>query len=320
MIIQEGRLYALWNITRACNFRCKYCCSSRKNIYSPPIYVYVQKLCKVLGEHSKKWTVHISGGEPFIYPGFIGICRELTKEFRIKINSNLSLNAQVREFSNAINPDKVELIHATFHIEEAKRLDKVEDFIENVLLLKNRGFKVLVKSVLHPTLIEVFQGDRQYFDSRGIKLIPRPFKGAYLGKLYPKAYSDSVKKLFLNNMSGSAFYPFCFKGINCMAGKVFIHINSNGLITRCVDDLIVLGDIYDGFKLIDTATPCRSYRCNCFGYDLIEKKPFGRYKTNYNLFHQVLSKIKYMNIKRILPSVFPFARKKTRLISKTVNL
>jgi len=67
----------------------------------------------VLGEHGKNWTVHISGGEPFLYPDFIDICRELTNEFRIKVNSTLSLGKQVREFSSVINPDKVELILAT---------------------------------------------------------------------------------------------------------------------------------------------------------------------------------------------------------------
>lgn len=316
--MQEGRLYALWHITRACNFSCKYCCSSNKNTYSRP--VYVQRLCKVLGEHSKRWTVHISGGEPFLYPSFIEICRELTKEFRIKVNSNLSLNAQVREFSSAINPDKVELIHATLHIEERERLDNVGDFIENVLLLKNRGFKVAVRFVLHPTLIKRFQRDCQYLDSRGIKLVPKPFQGVYLGKLYPKAYPDSVKNFFSNNASGSVFYPFCFKGINCRAGKSFIHIDSNGLISRCLDDSIVLGDIYDGFKLRDTVTPCRSYRCSCFGYDLIEKKPFGKYETNYNLFYQVLSNVKYMSIKRFLSRIYSFVHKKIQIACKKGTL
>jgi MoaA/NifB/PqqE/SkfB family radical SAM enzyme len=284
------------------------------NTYSRP--VDVQRLCKVLGEYSKNWTVHLSGGEPFLYPGFIQICRELTKEFRIKVNTNLSLNAQVREFSSAINPDKVELIHATLHIEERERLGNLEDFIENVLLLKNRGFKIVVKFVLHPTLIERFQRDCQYFDSRGIRLFPKPFQGVYCGKLYPKAYPDRVKDFFSNNASGSAFYPFCFKGINCSAGKSFMHIDSDGLITRCLDDSIILGDIYDGFKLRDTATPCKSYRCSCFGYDLIEKKPFGKHNTNYTCLYQVLSNVKYTSIKRFLSSVGSFRYKKIRLTRK----
>lgn len=314
-MVQEGGLYALWHITRACNFSCKYCCSSPdNNVHSRP--VDIKRLCKILGEHGKRWTVHLSGGEPFLYNNFIGICQELTKEFQVKVNSNLSLNTQVREFSNAINPEKVELIYATLHIEERERLGNVEDFIENVILLKARGFKIAVKFVLHPALIERFPRDCQYFDSRGISLSAKPFQGVYLGKLYPKAYPDSVKKFFSNNVPGGAFYPFCFKGFNCGAGKSFIHIDADGLITRCLDDAIVLGDIYGGFKLRDTAAPCRSYRCSCFGYDLIEKKPFGKYKTNYNLLHQVLSKIKYVNIKRILLPVSSFVRKRVQLTSK----
>ncbi|MCX5713214.1 MAG: radical SAM protein, partial [Candidatus Omnitrophica bacterium] len=173
--MQEDQLYASWIPTRACNFSCKYCYSLGK--YASPHNISVRNLCNALGEHGKRWLVHISGGEPFLYPGFIEICRELTKEFRIKINSNLSLNTQVRELSRTINPDKVELINASLHIEERERLENVEDFIENVLLLKGRGFKVTVKFVLYPTLIERFQRDCQYFDSKGIKLFPKPFKG-----------------------------------------------------------------------------------------------------------------------------------------------
>jgi len=307
-MMQDERLYALWNITRACNYRCKYCCSSNKNKHSRNIDV--QRLCKALGDHGKGWTVHLSGGEPFLYPNFIQICQELTREFRIKINSNLSLNTQIREFSRTINPNKVDLIHATFHIEETKRLDKLEDFIENVLLLKNRGFKMLVKSVLHPTLIERFQKDCEYFNLRGIKLVPKPFKGVYLGKLYPRAYPDSVKNLFSNNLRGSSFYPFCFKNINCLAGKSFVHIDTNGLVKRCVDDLTVLGNIYEGFRLIDTATACKSYRCNCFGYDLIEKKPFTRYQTNHNLLYQVLSYTRYMSADFFLSRIRYYFHKK----------
>jgi len=313
--MQEERLYALWHITRACNFSCRYCSSSGRDIVSRKISG--QRLCRVLGEHGKNWTVHISGGEPFLYPDFIDICRELTNEFRIKVNSNLSLGKQVREFSSVINPDKVELILATLHIEERERLNNLEDFIENVLLLKNRGFKITVKFVLHPSLIGRFQRDSQYLDSRGIKLSAKPFQGLYRGKLYPKAYPDSVKKIFLNNLFGSAFYPFCFKGINCSSGKSSIHIESDGLITRCLEDSIVLGDIYDGFKLRDVATPCRSYRCSCFGYDLIEKKPFGKYQTNYNLSCQILSNVKYINIKRVLSPVFSFVHNRIQAASKT---
>ena len=316
--MQEGQLYASWIPTRACNFSCKYCYSSGKD--TSPRHISVQRLCVALGEHGKRWIVHISGGEPFLYPEFIEICRELTKEFRIKVNSNLSLNAQVREFSSAINPDKVELINASLHIEERERLGNIEDFIENVLLLKNRGFKVKVKFVLYPTLIERFQRDCQYLDSRGIKLFPKPFKGEYLGKLYPRAYPDNVKNFFSNNVTGSSFYPFCFKGINCMAGKSFIRIDSNGIITRCTNDSSALGDIDNGFKLGDTAAPCRSYRCSCFGYDLIEKKPFGKYETNYNLFYQVLSNVKYMSIKRFLFRIFSFVHKKIQIVRKIGTL
>ncbi len=309
-MMQEGQLYASWIPTRACNFSCKYCYSLGK--YTNPRQISVQRLCSALREHGENWLVHISGGEPFLYPGFIEICKELTNLFQIKINTNLSLNIQIREFSKIIKPDRVELINASLHIEERERLNNVKDFIENVVLLKNRGFKIKVKFVLYPTLMERFQKDCQYFSSRGIELFPKPFKGRYLGKLYPKAYPKEVKHFFSDSMFSSSFYPFCFKGINCVAGKSFIRIDSNGIVSRCTNDSSVLGDIDNGFKLEKVAYPCKSFRCSCFGYDLIERKPFERYNSNYNLFYQVLSNLKYMSMKRFLLRNFNFMLKKFR--------
>ena len=147
-------------------------------------------------------------------------------------------------------------------------------------------------------------------------MVPKAFKGEYRGKLYPKAYPDSLKNFFSNNVRGSVFYPFCFKNINCLAGKSFIHINSNGLITRCVDDLVVLGNIYEGFKLRETATACGSYRCSCFGYDLIEKKPFDRCKTNYNFLYQILSYVRYMSVKFFLSRIRYYFNKKIWITKK----
>jgi len=314
MIVRQDSLYALWDITRECNFNCSYCCSPRKNSRSARISG--RRLSEALGENGKNWTIHISGGEPFLYPGFIEICRELTKEFQIKVNSNLSLNSEVVEFSNSINPSRVELIETSLHIEERERLGNLEDFIRNVLLLKSRGFKVGVKAVLHPAFIERFQGDRQYLESRGVKLFPKPFKGSYSGKIYPKAYPAQIKEFLLSNTPGNPFYPFCFKGINCRAGKTFIRINLDGVVTRCLDDSAVLGNINDGFRLKDAPAPCRSYRCSCFGYDLITRKPFGKSESNYNLFCHFLSNLKYMSIRRFLSRTFPFIRRKEDNLEK----
>ncbi len=291
-------LYALWHITRVCNFGCKFCCSSRKNAAFS--HIPVEQMCRALGEHGDEWTVCISGGEPFLHPDFIDACKGLTRGFQVKINSNLSLRDKIEEFSGAIDPRRVSLIEASLHIEEREKLGKVEEFADNVLLLRSRGFKVKVRSVLHPTLIERFVSDARYFAGKGIKVCPVPFKGSYSGKMYPNAYPAGIKKLIRDNNPSSAFYPFCFKGINCSSGSRFIYINPSGIVSRCLDDATVLGDIRRGFRLSDGASPCRSYCCSCFGYDLIESRPFARDRTNYNHFYKFMSNLRYMSLKRFL--------------------
>jgi len=295
--MQEKQLKAMLNITHVCNFNCKYCSQSHINQFSP---IIPEKLSKALKQHGENWKIIITGGEPFLYPDFVKICQELTKEFLIKINTNLSLSSEVKKFAESINPNMVDRICAALHIEERERQNGVEIFIKNVLLLKKQGFKVDVLYVLYPPLLKRFKKDAQYFKSRGLDLIPKPFCGKYMGKFYPKAFPNNTRDFFVKNNSNQAFYPFYFRGIKCGAGKSLVNILPDGTVSRCPSDMTVLGNISEGFKLNDNLNPCGVDRCGCFGYDLIERQPFTKYETNFGLLRGIMSQAGDRKHKRYL--------------------
>ncbi len=259
-----------WNITRACNFKCHYCCSTPQNRIESIIPTH--KIIETLKATKKQWRIAITGGEPFIYPNFIELCKELTKHYKIRLETNLSINSsKVREFVNNVDTNMVDNMNISTHIEERERRNGVDEFIKNLSLLKKEKYKFLVSYVLHPQLIERFVKDFEYFQAAGIKLVPKPYKGIYKEKIYPEAYSEREKKLLSEYNTEFQIYPFNSLGIKCNAGRTLIRMDENGIFKRCVSEPTELGDVYKGVKLYDSAKACKVKQCYCFGHGLIEK-------------------------------------------------
>ncbi|MFC1863928.1 radical SAM protein [Thermodesulfobacteriota bacterium] len=236
----NGNNYILWNMTRKCNFRCKYCYFPHD---SSPVdsSLAVDKILEFLDSTEKEWTIGMTGGEPFIYPDFVGLCRSMTKKHKIEIDSNLSITPRVRDFAESIDPARVIDIYAALHIEERERTKGVEQFIETVLLLKEKNFHVSINYVIHPTLVDRYKADFEYFQSRGIKLLPRPFKGIFEGRGYPISYSPDEKALFASKPKAGTKIVYNFKGVPCDAGKRLIRLEPDGSVTDRE------GDIYELF-------------------------------------------------------------------------
>ena len=235
--------HLMWNMTRICNYRCRYC-------YFPPqpgpvtAGVSSEELVRFLDSTGAAWTIGMTGGEPLLYPDFAGLCRRLTENHRIELDSNLSLSGTVRRLADEVDPSRVVDIYAALHIEERERRDGRENFIRNVLYLKDRGFHVSVNYVVHPLLIDRYAADFEYFLSRGVKLIPRPFKGFYQGRHFPAAYGPEAKEIFSAKPSAGRKMVFNFKGVACDAGRRLLRMEADGTIFRCSGDRTRLGDVH----------------------------------------------------------------------------
>ncbi len=69
-----------YHLTRLCNFRCVFCFHTQKTKYILPLDKAVQGL-KLLKEAGTK-KINFAGGEPFLYPKFLG---ELIKQCKVNI-------------------------------------------------------------------------------------------------------------------------------------------------------------------------------------------------------------------------------------------
>jgi hypothetical protein len=189
----------------------------------------------------------------------------------VSIETNLSLTSAIIEFANRINPVKIGCIYVSTHILEREKNGTKEEYIRNVILLKEKGFKVRVNYVLHPSLLNRFDSDYEFFKTKGIELLPRPFVGLYKKLFYPDAYSRKERALILsvNPDAGREASLKGTKGILCNAGRSFIKINENGMISRCAGDCTRVGDVHHGVNLFEGPRPCPNKTCPCWGWGFI---------------------------------------------------
>jgi len=268
----EKRAIANWNMLYACNFNCHYCI--QRNIPKKGTVesvIHVKEVIKCLKTTNKKWRVRLLEGEPFVLPEFIEICCELIdNDLRISFDTNLSITKKVIEFANTVDPNYVNGVLVSLHIEEREKRGAVEELIQNIYLLKNKGFNISqVKYVLHPSLLHRFEKDYEFFKTKRINLEPEAFLGKYKNNFYPDSYSTRDRALLLSYNPNAKHYSFPSKGLLCNAGKTYVKINIDGTIIRCPGDQRKLGDVYQPLRLYQKPEPCQAARCPCWGDALL---------------------------------------------------
>jgi MoaA/NifB/PqqE/SkfB family radical SAM enzyme len=260
----KAKNYLMWNMTRTCNFRCHYC-------YYPPSpgpvaeNLPVAALKEFLDATGREWVVGMTGGEPFLYPDFVGLCATLSETHKLSVDTNLSLTTEVSRFARTIDPERVHDLYVALHVEERERRGGMEAFVRNVNELTSRGFNVIVNYVLHPDLIHRYAEDRDRLAAQGVTLTPRPFKGVHEDREYPAAYSAAAKAHFQAHPDAGKKTVFDFCGVLCNGGRSFIRMEPDGTVYRCAGEKTVMGNLLTGIELYDEPRPCRARRCPCLG-------------------------------------------------------
>lgn len=264
--MSQNTNYMMWNMTRQCNYRCSYCYYPHT---PPPVHEAfpARDLLHFLDGTERQWLVGMTGGEPMLYPGFVDLCRQLTQNHRISIDTNLSLPRQVRDFVEKVDPARVEEFYVSLHIQERERNKGVNSFIESAKLLQAAGHTVIVNYVLHPDLVSRFPKDRAFFSDHGINLRPRPFKGSFNDKKYPDAYGPEAREMLSLHPGAGTKMVYDFYGLPCEGGRSFIRMEPDGTVFRCSGEKTIMGNVHTGVTLYDRAEPCRVRRCPCRGAD-----------------------------------------------------
>jgi MoaA/NifB/PqqE/SkfB family radical SAM enzyme len=278
-----------WFITEKCNFSCEYCSivnprGFRKLLHNVKralkgscprkfdIYDELDNILARFRETGMRFTFGFTGGEPLVYPRFLEICSRIVEEddFMIALDTNLAVG-DINRFIDTVPPEKVDYIFASTHILERERTGGgLDRFLDNLELLRDRGYSLDVNYVMYPPFFGRVKEDYAKFRERDIDLSIKPFKGVYRGKKYPASYTGEERELIRSlspDTSGDSIGPVRWFGMDCSAGRNLIRVLSNGDVVRCAGDFTLLGNIFTGFELYDSPQPCIAGVCPCYSPD-----------------------------------------------------
>lgn len=258
-----------WDICYDCNYRCPYCwwhgqwhhLKLENKILS--VKEIIQSWRRIYDRYGEV-KIDILGGEPFIYPCFTDIIRELSQLHSINIATNLSCN--IEHVTKEWNPSRIK-INPTFH----PLFANLASFKEKARILKEVGFVQSITYLAYPPQVLRLNYYKEIFQKEGIGLAILTFWGRYNGRDYPEAYSEEEKRIInpdLAKRNGEYFQTSPIqspRGKLCYAGSLSVCIHPDGKTLRCGsggDETI--GNFWDErFKLLDAPVPCTSDICHC---------------------------------------------------------
>lgn len=264
-----------WDITYQCNYDCSYCSLGRSQekkskqvtaFLSPEEWSVVwRRIYEAYGS----CEIHISGGEPFAYPGFMRIVSNLIEMHTFECSTNLSWD--VEEFIQNVPPERAR-VGTSFHPEFEKYLK----FFSKALALKNAGFEVWINCVAHPSFLSAVKEYKTIADRNDICFYILPFNGRFGDKEYPRDYSETETN-FLNQLAEKSIVTK--KSVDwalgggkvrkqklCRMGQMYAKIFPDGNAVRCcAKERHPLGNIIDGtFRLLEEPLVCASAECPCW--------------------------------------------------------
>ena len=259
-----------WDIHWVCNYRCPYCWFAGKwdELKNQNLYLEPKNLLSFWKNiHDKYGTVKIAitGGEPFLYPGFIDVIKEICRFHKIEIVTNFSCD--IEDFISQTDLENIE-IRPSFH----PLFADFDAFAKKMILLKKKKPNQEVSYLAWPPQTPKIKYYYDKFAQYGISMFVQSFFGEYKGVRYPDGYSDEEREVilpFIGARGGKPFQtePLKTKGRLCSAGYRYGVIHPDGAIFRCGGINSAnsqIGNLSDkNFELLKERSPCTSEICPC---------------------------------------------------------
>lgn len=262
-----------WDLGRNCNLSCEYCFDSKKRFNNDFREINIKAVMNFLESSVYKYRIGLTGGEPLLVKNITEFCEAvIAAGHTLSVNTNL-LSPGVITFAEKINPEKVLFVHASYHHRELQFYGRLEKYLSNYVLLKNKGFNVYAESVLYPGDVNVLIEARDRLAGKEIELKFAPFIGFYKGEWYPDNYDDELLNQFNINPEVKEYYAQ--KGEICNAGYSAAVVDPDGDVRVCFNYKEKLGNIKEGINWRKEPLVCQHKKCGCplnkYDKELFEK-------------------------------------------------
>lgn len=256
---------AVWFITFNCNLQCPYCWERQAQKHGE---MAVEPF-KPWQDWAKAWNrikpgvLDISGGEPFMQPGFVDMLDAM--DINMAITTNLTHD--MTQFVQRISPAKVFSMTLSWHPTGKMGID---EFLGKCLMLKNRDFNITVNFVTYPEQLWMADYYKRRFDAHGIRFHIDPYAAT---KYYPFEMNDDEREFAMSLTGQDRMNSFAkeVRPVKCSGGMTHLSVQPDGSAYRCINDRILglnpIGNILDeNFTNNKVFTPCADYN-KCAGCD-----------------------------------------------------
>jgi len=267
-----------WYLNNECNYQCSYC----KPQDIKTVFIKTEKWIDIWSEIYQRYGschIHISGGEPFLYPNFMKLITALSKQHTLEFSTNLSVD--IRQLIENTGPDRARL-GGSFHPEFAD----INYFLNDILLLKAAGYEVWVNYVAYPPYLKDMAEYKKRVEEKGVHFSILPFSGEFEGRKYPQNYTEEEKRLMMSGEISevnkdtidwrTSEGKSAIKGRLCRMGQMYARIYPDAEVRRCCGNgALRLGNLIDKtFKLLDEPLPCECDICPCWKCMLADKQGY----------------------------------------------
>ncbi|MHC4944354.1 MAG: tetratricopeptide repeat protein [Planctomycetota bacterium] len=256
----------VWYATMKCNNRCPYCLAFQQQ--DPMIQVpfrdykdWVNAWNRFEGE----LMLDITGGEPFLIPNIVDLIKELNENITVGITTNT--RRDLTEFVQAISPEKCTSVTCSLHPSSPQNF---EDFLGKIMLLKGRGFHVVVNFVAYPEQLWMIPYYKRLVEDAGVVFHVDPYGP---GPKRPYELAEREKEFLKNYVGMDRGDFFNTKPVlyQCSGGMNFFSTLPNGDTYTCVTKRYVpenfVGNLFDeDFKPFSEPIQCTAV--SCAGCDL----------------------------------------------------
>lgn len=292
-----------WKLLYTCNFRCAYCFFDTAMLARKiRRHASVEQWRDAFRAAGRPWLLHLTGGEPTLHPDFCTLCRALTEDNEISLNTNLS-SVSIEEFACTVPADRVRFINASLHPEMRAARGDLDALVRRAHLLQDNGFNIMLTVVLTPDVISRFADLRADLRAFGLEPVPKLLNGAFAGLDWPAAYSAAQRASIVaaydaarpeiarvraaaggslsidpeldlrflaatplggpdGGSADAARSPY--SGLDCAAGRDFVSIEPDGSVMRC-SPRTALGNLLAGtLLLLPAPLPCDTSYCQYF--------------------------------------------------------
>lgn len=255
-----------WNMNTLCNYRCSYCTQrfldDRKR-WAHDVPAFLDAFGALPAASGVPWEVKLSGGEPFMHPGFNDVVRGLKdRGLFVSVVTNFSVDANA--FVDAAG-DHLRVLSCSLHLEFAD-VDVFRAHAVAVAARLPKSASLVVTCVATQANLPRVEELARSFADVGVRFKVQPEKQGREIVAYDDAGTALLYRLGGHNGTGHIAHDF--GGQPCWAGARYFIVDDVGDAYRCYPArryrVEQLGNLTDGsFRLHDAATPCRYRSCNC---------------------------------------------------------